>query len=430
MNNDKGVPVMSRVAGWPQSPVFLPIMFSFLFAGPAAIQGYLKPYFATVHGLNPMQAAQPLFTLYFVFAVCRYLAGHVMHALGRNRCIVLGALGYFGFPVAMALCTRPAHFVLYAAVMGVAAALLWTAGSTHVLDASIKKRLGRASGILYSAVAAGQVFGVLTMGTLSRNKGAHDKYWWIFGCAILFGATGVIVSTFIPKVSGSANRPRLHYVLQFYRNPSNWVMPLVACLASMPYGFVLGVLNKTADRLAPIWGVTLILALYYGTNCAISSAAGRISDRLGRWQTFVGCLVAPGLLLTVIGLFEANRVLVCIAAMVLSCPHGGLSPVMMAWVGDLSTQETRSTVHACAFSWRDLGVGLAILLGGTLQELLPKEEMIFLAFGLFFVVAGAVTFLAHWLWFRHAKGSELIAESAGVEPPAGVQLPNHPGRDD
>ena len=118
-----------------------------------------------------------------------------------------------------------------------------------------------------------------------------------------------------------------------------------------------------------------------------SLAAGVLSDRIGRGWVLLTCFMGSALSLGVLALVE-HRLLALAAAVVLGFQFGGVPVVATAWVGDQADSADRPMAHACAFAWRDVGIGIAAFLGGWFKQYGFSDGACFLFFSGLFLLTG------------------------------------------
>ena len=342
--------------------------------------------------------------VYFVFAFARFFSGFVIKAIQKKPTIMLGAAGYFCFVLVLRGGHNFTTFLAGSAMWGVAAGLIWTASSTHVLDASADDRFGRASGILLLFTKFGITIGVVVLGwALTGNvglralssvyveKNAAADYAAFFNVSLTFGGLAVLLTLLIPYVHTEVNPPRLRYVKNFLSQPANWLVPGALLVSFFSYGFLLTLFNQYIKQR---WGIHYVMPITFCfmlSGVCVTYVAGWLSDRVGRGPVLAGSFflgaAAQGILA-----FEAGPWLAALAACLLGGQFGTVPTVATAWVGDQSTQMDRPTAHACAFAWRDLGIVIAAMLGGWFREIGISFRCGFLIFGLIFLAA-AVPFV-------------------------------------
>ena len=79
------------------------------------------------------------------------------------------------------------------------------------------------------------------------------------------------------------------------------------------------------------------------------------------------------------------------AAILFGIQFGTVPTVILAWIGDQIPPGERALGHASIFAWRDLGIGGAIVLGGSLTQSGWSYHNIFLAFAGVFLLAALMS---------------------------------------
>lgn len=365
----------------------IPVAFFLVFFGPGAIQPFLIPFLRhRLPGLLPMRSCVVLAMVYFTFAGCRFLAGYVTAALGSKRTIVLGALGYFLFPILAYVLETYALLLSAAVLWGMAASLLWTAGSTQVLDASDRAHYGGRAGMLNVSAKVGVTLGVAALGAALQWQG----YQGLFAAAWAVGALGVLAALAIPESPETPKKPRWSRLGGFYLRQRGLVMAVLFVVPGLAYGQVLGLINVFIGETLGDAYVGPITFAFMASGVLFSYLSGRASDRYGRcgplWVSFLaGALGVGGMALV------GSPWLAAGAAFLFGVQFGAVPTVVLAWLGDQVPPGERALGHAGIFAWRDLGIGASILLGGSVTQRGWPYRSVFLALGAVFLAAAVVS---------------------------------------
>ena len=174
----------------------LGLIFLFVFTAYMTIQGFASQLYGSDLGSN-MES-----TLYATFTVACFFAPAVTNKLGSRLTLFIGTLGYGALVAAsflLAVVQAPwcrGVVVLGGAILGVGAALLWTAQGRIMLELSDGSDQGRLFAIFWGIFNSSSIIGgFLTYFYFSRNSEAAPwPLYLIFGGCIVLGgaATGFL----------------------------------------------------------------------------------------------------------------------------------------------------------------------------------------------------------------------------------------------
>ncbi|MEW6356553.1 MAG: MFS transporter [Planctomycetota bacterium] len=359
--------------------LLLPMTFFWVFFGLASVQPFVVPYMREEFGVSELGAVTVLAFPYFTLGLFRFLVTRVIQTMGKKATILIGICGYVLFPVLLLFCRGFWSALLASASLGMGGALLWTASSAQVLDVSERDAYGRAAGVLQFFTTSGIMFGTFFYDFLFRhsNSGyaesilaaarrlAHavgktgtvdPRYAVVFATAGLLGIVALASASLIPRVRTKVSAPSFRELWTFTTSRERLFAPVILMIQFGTYGIMLTLTNqfiKGQPGGEAYW--LKIHACYLATGVAVSYVAGRVSDRIGRKNTLFICFAcaAAGLFL-----FSAAKSFLAfgIAAGMLGVVFGGVQPVALAYVGDISTPENRPSVHAFIYAWRDFGL--------------------------------------------------------------------------
>lgn len=169
----------------------LGLIFLFIFTAYMTIQGFASQLYGPELGSNMAS------TLYATFTVACFFAPSVTNKLGSRLTLFLGALGYAAlvlasliYSVVQAPWCKPI-VVLGGGILGVGAALLWTAQGRIMLELSDGSDQGKLFSIFWALFNCSAVVGgLLTYFYFSHNSEAAPwpLYLVFLGCIIVGGA--------------------------------------------------------------------------------------------------------------------------------------------------------------------------------------------------------------------------------------------------
>ena len=351
-------------------PFVVPVLFLLVFAGVGATQPFIVEYAldlaergspATRHVFSRQGLRlAPLLVgaIYLVFAPCRLLGVWVICRLGRAWTIRLGTILYLGLAAALCLGGSPWVTLAGCVSIGVGAGLLWTAGSTHVLDRSSAGRYGASSGLLAVASRLGLAVGTLALGLLIARYGYFTHPLLPFGFSLAMGALAFALSFAVTSPPVAARPPGWAAIVGTLRRPRLIRVAAMLFVAFFAYGLFLSHLMPVIGRRFRKEGMPLMASTFVFASICFAWLAGRLSDRIGRWPALIGGYACGGVSMLLMTRFSPFMpVWTLFAAMVaLAAPFGAVPVVAMAWIGDIADSRDRPIVYAVTFFWRDIGV--------------------------------------------------------------------------
>ncbi|NOZ21519.1 MAG: MFS transporter [Planctomycetes bacterium] len=400
--------------------LLLPVTFFWVFFGLASVQPFVVPYMREEFGVSELGAITVLASVYLVLGIARFFVSHVIRRIGKKATILLGVCGYVLFPVIL-LFSRGFVSAMFASLsLGIGGALLWTASSAQVLDVSEKEAYGRASGILQFFTTSGILFGTFFYGFLARRSDGRyaqallkavsqlaggvemdARYAVVFATAGVLGIVALASAAVVPRVRTEVKPPRFGEMLKFITTRERLFAPVILMIQFGTYGIMLTMTNqyvKGQPGGEDYW--VKVHACYLGAGVAVSYIAGWISDRIGRKNTLFACFAFAAAGLFVFS-FARSFPMFAIAAGMLGVVFGGVQPVALAYVGDISTPENRPSVHAFVYAWRDFGlVATCYVRLGLSKHVSP--QVCYVAFGGLFVAVAVWMFVSARVEARRA----------------------------
>jgi predicted MFS family arabinose efflux permease len=200
---------------------------------------------------------------------------------------------YCGFIVGTLLCglAQDFHFLLFARMItGLFGGVIGSVVMAIVTDLYAFELRGRVMGVIQTAFAASQVLG-LPLGIYLANRwNWHSPFFMIVVVGVMVG--GIIMLQLQPIDAHLRKKPDLnafHHLLTTVRNPNYLFAFFATAFLSiggfmlMPFGSAFSVHNLGIDqsRLPHLYLITGLCAIVTGP------LVGRLSDRFGKFQTFV-----------------------------------------------------------------------------------------------------------------------------------------------
>lgn len=366
---------------------------NFLFLTTASLFMAIAFYFMTpimalflvdTFGYEKNEIGIVMFTFTIAAIVMRPFSGHLLDTMSRYvvylLSFILFSLAFLGYPIAFSF----AFLLLLRFFHGLTWGSINTAGYTLAVDLISEKRRGEGIGIFGLYMTIAMAIGPMIAVAISKEMG----YDAVFYSAVGFCAVGFLFVLLLktPKIKGVRKALSLKSMFEKKTLP----IAFNVMLTQIPYGGMISFVALYGRGLGVANSGIFFLIL--STAIVISRIlSGRIFDRFGpRNVTIVGLvIVIIGLLF--IGFF-ATPTGYHLAAIVLGFGFGVIPPTFQAMANRNISPERRGATNSTYLMFFDGGVGLGMLLFGTLIDVVGYA-------GTFYVTAGIqllalITFLA------------------------------------
>lgn len=299
--------------------LLITVGFFFVFCGFDGAQSYLVALLKANGHEN--QGLYALVLLYAVFFFANIYAPAVIGVLGPRLAIVLGAVPYVLFSLAIALGISSLLFAMSIAV-GLGAALLWNSSGQIVSLASSPTRMGTNSGLKYSALFVGGFLGTALGGYLLTRVSLAALY----GCFAILTSLGVLAFCAI-KIGPQPKQYAGIMRIGLLTNPkilllapaviANYFVMLLAIS-----GMKILVLERFDLEAVAFAGTSLKLGAMVG-----SIAMGKLADRYdgARFLPILALIGIAGIVLFVVA---GNLPLIVVASLCVATFFSGCYPVV------------------------------------------------------------------------------------------------------
>jgi len=377
--------------------LFLAIAFVFIFAGAGAQQQYVLPFLEHTAPWPETLAALCLAGVYMGETVCR--VGNLAYYGGWTDSLLsaLGSLTYVLFPAAVGATYFTHSFpllMLAGLIWGWGGAAMWTGSSMQALryGETLKgKRTGLAAGLLYAGTDVGFLLGVVVLGVI-RTRTAGAPHVPFFVAAGLTALGSALLFTIRPTAGRVAEPLTWRGLREAAGRVKVRVASFLMLVSGVAFGVMLGPLGRHIEEVyGPQW-LWITAAFFPIARMLVSFSAGFMAD-----YVVAGALMAGAFALSALGLAAVHAwespVSMALAAFALGLLQGTVPVVATAMVGRSAERTRRALPHAIIFSFRDIGVTLAILGSVVAHQQVGSFEPVFLTFAVIFGVCGAVALL-------------------------------------
>jgi len=343
--------------------ICISLAFFFAFLGAGACQPFVIGFLTAEKGLTLAQASLVLAMVYFTFAVFRFFIGVIIDAVGLHLAKILGVAAYAVFPFILCQAGSFPVFLAASVIWGIGAPMLWTSSLVQILNTSAPTRYATHTGVLRGTVMLAVFAGAYLLAFVYACRG----YEALFGLAAALCLGGIVAMVCSPNRRFKRRKPHLRMFFQVMRSHEAKTVTVFLVCSGLAYGIVLnGFKSHIETHCGKDW-LKIILPVFFLAGILSNFLGGWVCDRVGRWKTF-----GWGFAIGATGMFLAwgsTSAPVLMVAMLLIGIEFAIVPLSaFAWIGDNTPPPDRGSVIGYIFSFRDLGVALAIQLRSTITE--------------------------------------------------------------
>ena len=286
----------------------------------------------------------------------RPLAGHLADARGRRLTVVIGSLLS---AVAGLLYFIPAGvpgLIVARLFLGAGEGMVFTAGSTWVVDLAPPERRGRLIGLYGLAIWSGLSLGP-PIGELLLRASSFEMVWAFAAGSPLLGAVLAtrIPEGFRPRTGAGARGP---LISREAVRPGLALSLGVVGFAAIAAFLVLHLENRGIGHGAETF------AAFAATVILVRLLGGDLPDRVGAVPCALGAALVEAVGLAMIGLAESAPVAIA-GAVVMGAAYSTLYPALALIVIERVPEERRGVALGTFTACFDLGVGLGSPLVGA-----------------------------------------------------------------
>lgn len=340
---------------------------------------FLLPLFITERGGTKTEVGVIMGTMALTSVLCRPWISRMVDQIGRKRSYTIGSLASTLLPVAYLLFAHSGwpmfpSLLLIRLAHGVAAALVFTAMMTYIVDIVPSVRLNEGLGMFgvsgLTGMALGPVFGELVLG----QGGFSALFWTATGLSGLALALHLpLPETYVREAGQSSS--------SFTEVLSRKKVVMVAVL-----GIIFGVGLAAYGNFVTPFGRELKLPLISLFYLAYSTAAvltrifgSRLADRVGEARVVPYALGCTGLGILTLAFINGTTLLI-VSGLVTGAGHGFLFPSLNALALRGEPMESRGQINGIYYGAIDAGAFLGAIILGQIGD--------WIGFRAIFTVAG------------------------------------------
>lgn len=377
--------------------MLLSTSFLFIFLGAGAQQAILVPYLRVFTDWSELQRALVIATIYLSMTIFRLGNVYLLRNWPQWRCSIVGGLMYILFPLAMlGLYWFPSYplALLAAAIWGWGGAAMWMGTTMQVLALSDRaQRHGTGMGALYTATHLGWALGVIVLGSIFDAGQEMGLPWLVYGAATIFTLIGFGIMLGLPRPPEPLpEMPTWGALMQIMSRAKARIAAFLLFAASLAFGFVLGSFTDYVEIGHGAQWLWIATFFYPLARMVLSFASGLMSERISH-----GSVLALGFFGGAAGmavpLLVEHPAGLAVTALMLGLLSGAVPVVSTALIGASADQKRRPLIYGAMFTWRDLGVVVATVVGGILGLKTGSMTVTFGVFAVVFALCGVIALI-------------------------------------
>jgi len=328
--------------------------FATLFIAVGGIQQYLTPYFNSLGQSNV--GFNVLLIIYISIFISNFSASFFINKFGTKNLLIVTSLLYL-LALILILFTNDYIAYLGAMILGLGGAVLWNSQNGYLLKVSSDKNRGENSGFFIAVFQTGSLLSVLFLGFIVELYGFETAFITVLGVGFL----SLVLFMKLDNIDGATQAKKA-----FSFSLKTTTLFKVSFMNAFSYHLIYGL----SFSLVPLhiylitkstFIVAIVSSLFYLFPMLFSKRVGVYSDRNGRIS-----VALTGAVLSILGLlffhFSDGLSMLIIASVLLALSMTLLSPIFIAFQGDISTAETQTYITNIFMFFKYLGliVGIAI----------------------------------------------------------------------
>lgn len=337
---------------------FLSLGFLLIFFGYNAVAQYLTTYFSTIGSQD--LGFRSLILIFLFFLLGGPISAMVVPKYGAKKTMVIASLFYFLFIVSL---TGGILFVyLTSAMVGVAAALLWTGQNSYLVKASDEKTYGENSGFFNSALTLGSACGILILGVFINTFNFKSSFL-VYSVLPL---VGFIILTRLKDLPIGQKTNQLNLIKKSIKSITALKLSAFYFAFSFIFGLVLGLVPIEIKNTLSITYVGPLTFIFWMMPILFSYISGKISDVKGRKIMIVAAYIFGILGLTSL-YFSQYSIPLVVAIVLLALSYAIFRPMSFALVGDVSVERNLIPLTALFWMAQNIGILSALVISSEIQ---------------------------------------------------------------
>jgi MFS family permease len=320
----------------------------------------LPAYLSQLGGQDYKGLIIALFTV--TAGLSRPFSGKLTDKIGRRPILFMGVSVAIVCAILYPFVSSIFGFFIIRLLHGFCAGTTPTASSAMLADLVPPSRRGEAMGLMGFIVNIGTAISPV----LGSEIAKHYSIEVLFYASALLGVCSGLLFLLV-KETIKHKQPfqwaHLHLTRRDIFEPT--VLNPTVCMLFGTFGFgaVLTVMPDISVHLG-IANKGLAMMFYTIASLSVRILAGKVSDQFGRITILRYALSLQIIALLLLG-FATTPLILFIGAALFGVSMGFISPTILAWAVDLSTEDSRGRSLATVYLAMEAGIGLGAVLGGA-----------------------------------------------------------------
>jgi len=347
--------------------------FFFVFFGFSVVQQYLVP----IYGLegNENVALNSLLLVYIFFTLSGFVTPNIISRVGLKKTLVIASIAYTTFSIA-ALSANVNILYIFSILLGIAAPLLWTSGSTYIIRSVSRKIEGESLGFQISMFSLGSFIGV-SAASILLNILPFQFTYALMAFAIF---VGTIFFFFLKEIKIEVKRIPISDTIKMLSNPKLLLLMPSVVTSFLSLGLTFTFIPIFIQKSFSFYELTIAIFFMFLTRIISSYVFGRLSDRYSNKKILYSISIA-----TLIGIYfimgSLNFFTMVLSLSLIILHFSVFYPVLLSILAKAFSKKKLESAVALFQIFTGIGVILSILFTIFFSEII-----------IFYILTGLVFF--------------------------------------
>lgn len=343
----------------PKEVKLLSLSFLFIFFGYNSVQNFITPFFSE-SGITNV-GFQILILIFLFFLLGGPLSAIFVSKFGAKQSMITASMLYSIF-IASLLSQNLPFVYLTSALVGIAAAFLWTGQNSYLIMASSEKSFGANSGYFNTYLSFGSAIGVLILGFLASRFSFSLPY----ALYSFFPIIGTLLLLKLPNLGTIQRSSQLKLIAKSVMSISALRVSAFYFSFSFIFGLIISIIPIDIKNTLSIAYAGGLLFIFWIMPILLSYFFGKVSDIKGRKFMIIASYIIGVLGLTSL-LISLNALFLILGVVLLAIGYAIFRPISFALVGDVSTNKTLVSLTALFWMAQNIGILSALLISSQIQ---------------------------------------------------------------
>lgn len=342
-----------------KSVLRLSFSFFFIFFGYNSVQNFISTFFSE-SGITNV-GFQILIIIFLFFLLGGPLSAIFVSRFGAKKSMITASILYSVF-IASLLSQNLPFVYLTSALVGLAAAFLWTGQNSYLIVASSGKSFGTNSGYFNTYLSLASAVGVLILGFLA----SRFSFSLPFTLYSIFPVIGTLLLLKLPNLGTIQRSNKFKLIAKSITSNSALRISAFYFSHSFIFGLILSVIPIDIKNALSIAYAAGLLFIFWIMPIFTSYLFGKVSDIKGRKFMIIASYII-GVLGLVSMYFSLNTFLLVLGVVLLALAYAIFRPMSFALVGDVSTKKTLVFLTALFWMAQNIGILSALVIASQIQ---------------------------------------------------------------